>query len=50
MCDAGHPKPVLRDNLEPCGGREEGGGFRSGETGIPKADSYRCLATTITIL
>ena len=28
-------------------GREEGGGFRMGNTGIPVADSFRCLAKLI---
>ena len=28
-------------------GREEGGGFRMGSTGIPVADSFRCLAKLI---
>ena len=28
-------------------GREEGGGFRMGSTGIPLADSFRCLAKLI---
>ena len=27
--------------------REEGGGFRMGSTGIPVADSFRCLAKLI---
>ena len=28
-------------------GKEEGGGFRMGSTGIPVADSFRCLAKLI---
>ena len=32
MYDAGHPKPVLCDNLEGWGGEEVGGGFRVGGT------------------
>ena len=28
-------------------GREEGGGFRMGSTGIPVADSFRCLTKLI---
>ena len=28
-------------------GKEEGGGFRMGNTGIPVADSFRCLAKLI---
>ena len=28
-------------------GREEGGGFRMGSTGIPVVDSFRCLAKLI---
>jgi len=28
-------------------GREEGGGFRMGSTGIPVADSFQCLAKLI---
>ena len=28
-------------------GREEGGGFRMGSTGIPVADSFRCWAKLI---
>ena len=28
-------------------GREEGGGFRMGSTGISVADSFRCLAKLI---
>ena len=31
-------------------GREEGGGFRMGSTGIPVADSFRCLAKLIHIV
>ena len=29
---------------DPEGGYGEGGGFRMGSTGIPVADSFRCLA------
>ena len=31
-------------------GREEGGGFRMGNTGIPVADSFRYLAKLIKIV
>ena len=31
----------------PEGGYGEGGGFRMGSTGIPVADSFRCLAKLI---
>ena len=31
-------------------GREMGGGFWNGDTCTPEADSYRCMAKTITIL
>ena len=49
MHEAGHSKPVLRDN--PGGWGEEGGGrgFRTGDTCAP-ADSYRCVAETTTML
>jgi len=30
--------------------REEGGGFRMGNTGTPMADSCECIAKTTTIL
>ena len=36
---------VHGDNPE--GGYGEGGGFRIGSTGIPVADSFRCLAKLI---
>ena len=32
---------------DPEGGYGEGGGFRMGSTGIPVADSFRCLAKLI---
>ena len=32
---------------DPEGGYGEGGGFRMGSTGIPVADSFRCLARLI---
>ena len=45
MCNAGHPKPVLCDNLEGWGGERGGRGLRDrGDTCIPMADSYRCIA------
>ena len=41
MYDAGHPRPVLCDNLEGCGGE---GGERKvqdrGDTCMPMANSY----------
>jgi len=41
MYNAGHPKPVLCDNLEGWGGR----GVRDrGDTCMPMADSYQCIA------
>ena len=41
MSDAGHPKPVLCDNLEGEGGEEDGRGAQDGEdTWIPMANSY----------
>ena len=36
-------KSGLRDGM----GREEGGGFRMGNTGLPVADSFRYLAKLI---
>ena len=49
--DAEPPKSVLCDNLEGCGGE---GGEKwvqdGGDTCIPVADSYWCMAKTITIL
>ena len=35
------------DDPEGCMGREEGGGFRMGNTGIPVVDSFRYLAKLI---
>ena len=35
------------DDPEGWYGREEGGGFRMGNRGIPVADSFRCLAKPI---
>ena len=40
MLGAGVHGTTQRDGM----GREEGGGFRMGSTGIPVADSFRCLA------
>ena len=37
---------TLRDGT----GREEGGGFRMGDTCTPMADSSQCMANTTTIL
>ena len=51
MYDVGHPKPLLCDNLEGWGG--EGGGWgpqKTGDTRMPMADSYCCMAKTITML
>ena len=51
MHDVGHPKQMLCDNLVGLGG--EGGGRGSqdrGDTCTPVADSYSCMAETITIL
>ena len=51
MFDAGHPELMLYDNLEGQG--REGGGRRvqdGVDTSIPMADSYLCMAKTISIL
>ena len=41
MYEAGHPKPVLYDNLEGYGGEGGGRGAQDGgDTCIPMADSY----------
>ena len=45
MHDTGCLGLVHWDNPE--GGYGEGGGFRMGSTGIPVADSFRCLAKLI---
>ena len=45
MHDTGCLGLVHWDNPE--GGYGEGGGFRIGSTGIPVADSFRCLAKLI---
>ena len=38
-----HPLPLQREGM----GREEGGGFKMGNTGIPVADSFQYLAKLI---
>ena len=43
MLGAGALGPPQRDGM----GREEGGGFRMGNTGIPVADSFQYLAKLI---
>ena len=51
MHKAGHPGPVLCDNLEGWGG--EGGGrvvLQGGDTCLPVADSCSCMAEAITVL
>ena len=49
MYDAGHPKPVLCDNLEGWDG--EGGGVQeAGDTSMPVAGSYCYIAKTIRVL
>ena len=41
MYDAGHPKLVLRDNLEGWSGKGGGRAVQEGgDTYMPKADSY----------
>ena len=47
MHDTGCWGLVHGDDPEEGMGREEGGGFRMGNTGIPVADSFRCLAKLI---
>ena len=52
MHEAGHPKPVLWDNLEGWGGEGGGGGVEDGggtDTCVPMANSCWCMAKTITI-
>ena len=48
MSNAGHPKPVLCDNL--AGGMGWGGRVRMGNTCTPMVDSCECKAKTTTIL
>ena len=51
MYDAGHPKLVLCDNLERWSGEGGGRGIQDGgDTSMPMADSFSCMAKTITIL
>ena len=51
MHEAGHPKPVLWENPERWGGEGGERGIQDrGDTCAPMADSYRCMAKTITIL
>ena len=51
MYDVGHPKPLLCDNLEGWDGEGEGRGAQKREdTCMPMADSYCCMAKTITLL
>ena len=38
---------IVKDDPEGGEGREEGGGFRMGNTGIPVVDSFRYLAKLI---
>ena len=47
MHDTGCLGLVHWDDPEGGYGEEEGGGFRMGSTGIPVADSFRCLAKLI---
>ena len=47
MHDTGCLGLVHWDDPEEGMGREEGGGFRMGNTGIPVADSFRYLAKLI---
>ena len=47
MHDTGCLGLVHGDDPEGGSGREEGGGFRMGSTGIPVADSFRCWAKLI---
>ena len=39
MHEAGHPKPMLWDNLEGYGGEDDRRGFSMGDTYIPMANS-----------
>lgn len=48
MYDAGHPKPVICDNLKGWGGKG-GRGLKREGTRLPMADSYWCVAQTIRI-
>ena len=48
--EAGHSKPVLWDNPDGGVGEGEGGVQDGGDTCAPMADSYQCMAETITIL
>ena len=47
---AGHPKPVLYDNLEGWDGGDRREAQEGGDICIPAADSCLCMAETITIL
>ena len=47
MQDTGCLGLVHWDDPEGGEGREQGGGFRMGNAGIPVADSFRCLAKLI---
>ena len=48
--EAGHPEPVLCNNLEGWGGEGGGRGFKMGDTCAPMTDSCQCMAKTTTIL
>ena len=48
--DTGYLGLVHWDDPEGGEGREAGGGFRMGNTGIPVADSFRIFGKTNTIL
>ena len=51
MYDAGHSKPVLRDNQQGWGGEKGGRGVQEGrDTRMPVADSYQCTVRAITVL
>ena len=50
MCETGHSKPVHWENMRDGMGKEVGGGFRTGETCTPMADSCQSMAKTSTIL
>ena len=51
LYEAGHSKSVLCDNQKEWGGQGHGRGVQDGrDTCIAVADSYRCMAKTITIL
>ena len=50
MYEAGHPEPVLRDNLEAQGGEGGRRGVQDGgDTCIPRAGSYQGMAKAITV-